>query len=280
MPASIPFEFLRLLGRRDATEIQRGDYVDLVTTVLFADIRDFTLASERRSAEENFRFINRYLEYMEGAISKHHGFVDQHYGDGMMALFPRRADDAVSAALEMLSRLAAFNAESAWADGAPVRIGIGINTGRLLLGTIGWERLDCGVIGDPVNVAARIDGMTKLYGAPLLVSEWTYKALEDPKAWVFREIDRAVPAGCSVPVTIFEPLEGAAAPKRATRALFEEGLASYRAGRFEEARGRFRACLAAVPDDSVAAALASRCDALLASGAPADWDGVVQLATK
>jgi hypothetical protein len=155
-----------------------------------------------------------------------------------------------------------------------------VRRARDLLGTIGRDRLDCGVIGDPVNIAARIDGMTKVYGAPLLVSEGAFAALERKDAWMFREVDRAIPAGCTQPVTVFEPLEGDAAPKRATAGLFGEGLSLYRAAAFDRAVERFRACARAIPEDSAARVYIERCEELLERGAPPGWDGVTTLSTK
>ncbi len=279
----VPYEFLEILGKDTLVDIQRGDHAEREMSVLFSDIRGFTTMSERRTPGENFTFINRYLRMMEPAIHGHGGFVNQYLGDGIMALFHRRADDAVAAAVDMLRRLAEFNEENHKLGEPKVAIGVGINSGRIMLGTIGGlDRIDCGVIADAVNLAARVEGMTKIYGALMLISEHTRARLEEPEAFDLRDVDRVVAKGKHEPITIYEVLD--ADPhrelKQRTRAGFDAALAGFRAGKLDDALKGFEEVLTVDADDRAARLYTERCKRFLADGVPEGFDGVTHLDTK
>ena len=180
----VPHEYLEALGKGSVVDIALGDNVALDMTVMFADIRQFSLHSERLSPEETFRFLNRYLSFMGPPVRAHGGFVDKFIGDGIMALFPGDPEDALRCGIDMQRRLRDYNAERAAAGGAPIRIGIGIHTGRLMLGTIGEnERMDGTVISDAVNIANRIERSTKEFAVVLAVSERLLQKVKDRSAY-------------------------------------------------------------------------------------------------
>ncbi|PSM31245.1 adenylate/guanylate cyclase domain-containing protein [Haliangium sp. UPWRP_2] len=283
----VPQEFLSCLDKTSILEIQRGDHVQRQMSILFSDIRSFTTMVEGNSHDENFSFINRYFARMEPAIRTAGGFVDSYEGDAMLALFPGNktgiADDAVSAGISMLQALAEFNRERAAEGRTPLSIGVGVNTGQLILGTIGsMERMKCGVIGDPVNVAARVEGMTKLYGAAMLITEFTYALLRSPVE--VREVDRVKIKGKTAAVTVYEVLSGLPEPERAsrltTRPTFSEGLALFRLGAIKEALGCFETVLSLTPKDIAAQLYVERCRKFLKEGVPRGWDGVMALSAK
>jgi class 3 adenylate cyclase len=233
----------------------------------------------------SFGFINEYLERMEVPIKANAGFIDSYIGDAIMALFDGPADNAVQAGIGKLKALEGYNDERAKKGAPRLRIGIGVNTGPLMLGTIGGAtRINCGVIGDAVNLAARVEGMTKMYGASLLVSEHTFERLSDKNAYVSREVDRVRVKGKSKSVTVIEILDGVPADireqKLATLAAFKTGIERYHAKDASAALEMFTACAKGAPDDLAAALYVKRCNALLANGFPAEWDGVVDLAEK
>ncbi|HUX40312.1 MAG TPA: adenylate/guanylate cyclase domain-containing protein [Rectinemataceae bacterium] len=175
----IPREILSFLGKDSIMEIKLGDHSERSMTVLFADIRDFTTLSERLTPDENFRFINSYLERMGPLIRRHGGFVDKYIGDGIMALFPDDPSDAIDAALEIRAALLIYNVDRAKFGYAPIRVGIGLHWGPLMLGTIGENRrMDSTVISDTVNTASRLEGLTKKYARDILVSGETVEAAE------------------------------------------------------------------------------------------------------
>ncbi len=206
----VPHAFLDLLERANVAEVERGDALRRTMTVLFADVRGFTTQSESRSPEESIAWLNQYLETVEPPIRRAGGFVNQFYGDGIVALF-ESADGAVEAACEVLAQLARVGHLG---DGVPVEIGIGVHTGPLMLGAIGAaQRLDTGVVGDSVNTASRIESYTKEYGRPLLISGTTQAALQRPESWKIEFVDRVAPKGKSQLVELYsvEPARGAPA---------------------------------------------------------------------
>lgn len=199
----VPQAFLSIVGKPSVADVELGDNKRRTMTVLFSDIRGFTTLSEQMSPDETFAFINAYLERMGPVIRDHHGFIDKYIGDAIMALFAN-ADDALQAGLAMMAALDGFNAERRAAGREPIEIGIGINTGSLMLGTIGEKhRMDGTVISDAVNLAARIESLTKDYGAPMLISEFTYRELTNPEDSAIRPVDVVVVKGKTRPVAIY-----------------------------------------------------------------------------
>jgi predicted ATPase/class 3 adenylate cyclase/GAF domain-containing protein len=167
----VPNQFLTMLKKKNLTEVQLGDQIQKQMTVLFSDIRNFTSLSEGMNPEENFTFINDYLAAMEPIITKNNGFIDKYIGDAIMALF-ENADDALQAAMQMQEKLVEFNQARVNKD--PVAIGIGLNSGDLMLGIIGGKmRIDGSVIGDAVNTASRVESLTKEYQAKILITDDT-----------------------------------------------------------------------------------------------------------
>ncbi len=167
----VPQAFLHLLGKRDITTVELGDQIQRTMTVLFADVRGFTALSESMTPEENFTFINRLLRHLGPLIRDHKGFIDKYLGDGIMALFPEHPSDALLAACAMRKTLRRFNAGRVAQGQSQIKIGIGVHTGTLMLGTVGEpERMDGTVIADAVNTAARLESLTKRYGVTILAS--------------------------------------------------------------------------------------------------------------
>ena len=200
----VPRAFLAKIGRPNIRSVALGDNKRQDMTILFADIRNFTALSERMSPDENFAFINAYLSEMGPVIAQHGGFIDKYIGDAIMALF-EKADDGVRAGLAMLAILERFNATRLAAGAEPIVIGIGLNTGSLMMGTIGEQhRMDGTVISDAVNLAARLESLTKDYRVALLVSQFTVDRLDDPEAYALRPVDTVVVRGRTQPVAIFE----------------------------------------------------------------------------
>ena len=165
----VPRPFLAHIGRRRIEDVQLGDSTEREVSVLFSDLRSFTAISEQFTVSGNFALINDYLARMLPAVNANGGFVDKFIGDAVMALFLDEPDGAVQAAIGMHRALELFNAERA-ARGEPrLDMGVGVHTGTVMLGTVGSaERMKTTVIGDAVNLASRLEGMTKHYGAALL----------------------------------------------------------------------------------------------------------------
>jgi class 3 adenylate cyclase len=264
----VPQEFLRLLQKESVLNIKLGDCVERKMTVLFSDIRSFTTLSESMSPQANFEFINSYLRAMEPVVSRHQGFIDKFIGDAIMALFDREADDAVRAAIDMLHTLGDYNGDRRGQGNSPIQIGIGINTGNLMLGTIGGEEhMEGTVISDAVNLASRVESLTKTYGVELLVSENARAAMADPSAFQMREIDHVRVRGKTKPVTLYEVCDAdppeVREGKRASLPEFAEALAHFYEGRLEGARAAWQECVRICAHDKAARLHVERCDAAL-----------------
>ncbi len=168
----VPTEFLESLGRDSIRDVILGDAVRTTMTVLFADIRGFTSIAERSTAEDVFKLLNRYLAGVVPVIRNNHGFIDKFIGDAVMGLFPREPADAVRAAIDIAHAVKAVNTELEGEGMPPLAIGIGIHTGDIVLGTVGSDRrMDTTAIGDTVNVAARLEALTKERGIGILISD-------------------------------------------------------------------------------------------------------------
>jgi predicted ATPase/class 3 adenylate cyclase/ActR/RegA family two-component response regulator len=264
----VPREFLQLLEKKSILDVELGQFIQRQMTVLFCDIRDFTTLSEEMNPEENFKFINSFLRRMEPAISKNKGFIDKYIGDAIMALFSERADDALLAAIEMRANLSAYNLHREKSDYHQIRIGIGINTGDLMLGTIGGSsRMDGTVISDAVNLAARIESLTKTFHTPLLVSEYLVEKLQNKNQFYLREIDRVKVKGKERPVTIFECFncdkQDVIDKKLSSLEKYNNGLTAFREGNFSEAREFFNLCQKACPEDPIPVIYINRCNKLI-----------------
>lgn len=260
----VPRQFLELLNKESIVDVQLGEAVQQEMSILFSDIRNFTTLSERSTLEENFKFINGYLSCMEPAITENHGFIDKYIGDAIMALFSGSADDAVKSGIAMLHRLAEYNQARQQAKHPSIHIGIGINTGSLMLGTVGGQnRMDGTVIGDAVNLAARLEGLTKYYSVPLLISHQTFGRLQQPWEYSLRFIDRVQVKGKSNMVSVFEVFDADPPEiregKLATKTSFETALWLYHQGKSREAFPLFQECLKINPSDKVAHIYLERC---------------------
>ena len=253
----VPHQFLQLLQKKSIVDIQLGDNVRQRMSILFSDIRSFTTLSESMTPEENFQFINSYLARMEYAIDSNHGFIDKYIGDAIMALFDGSADQAVKAGIAMLEQLAEYNRERTQEDKKPIQIGIGINTGDLMLGTVGGKsRMDSTVISDAVNLAHRVEELTKNYGVSLLISQYTLLKLENAHQFSFRMIDKVTVKGKSQPVIVYEVFDADLPEikqgKLVTKSQFEEALMLCYQKLYLEASELFTDCLRINPHDTIA----------------------------
>ena len=260
----VPHQFLNLLGYESIIDVNLGDQVQEEMSVLFADIRDFTTLSETMTPQENFNFINAYLSRMEPAITSNNGFIDKYIGDAIMALFSDFADDAVKAGIAMLHILTNYNQDRQRVGYVPIQIGIGINSGSLMLGTVGGKsRMDSTVISDAVNLASRIEGLTKDYSVPLLISQQTLDRLRNPDDYAIRMVDKVQVKGKSQYVVVYEVFDAdppeIKSAKRANLPVYTEAMFLCDRKQFREAGKLFEECLRTNPSDQVARIYLKRC---------------------
>jgi len=282
----VPDEFLGALQHRSVTEVDTGDHAEKHMSVFFSDIRSFTTLVEGKEPDESYRFINEYLSHMEPGIRSHSGFVAEVVGDAIMALFDDGgADNAVRAAIACQRALQDYNRTRHEAGELPVVSGIGISSGPLMLGTIGSpERIKCGVIGDAVNTAARVEGLTKIYGAQILITHHTRDQLVDKDAYLMRPVDRVRAKGKSLPVVLYEVLDAYVEDEKALRlaaqSAYLRGWSLYQDARPSEALGAFADAMRLDPSDRLSRLYLGRCWQLLEYGVPQGWDGIADMRIK
>jgi class 3 adenylate cyclase len=272
----VPSTFLDLLGKTDVRDVRLGDGIEREMTVLFSDVRSFTTISESLTPNETFAFINGLLSATGPVVRKHGGIVDKYVGDAIMALFPTNPDDALRAAIGLQEAVAAHNRTRAAENQAPIVVGVGLHRGSLMLGTIGeHERMDGTVIADAVNIASRVEGLTKYFGARVMVTDDVRSGLADPSDYEMRYLGRIAVKGTSAGVGMYEVIDGDApdrlAAKHATAAEFAAAVSAFVAGSFEDAAARFGDVLAIDDRDGAARYLQSRAHDLARSDEP--WDG-------
>jgi CheY-like chemotaxis protein/class 3 adenylate cyclase len=281
----VPREFIKLLDKKSILEINLGDQVSHKMTVMFADIRGWTTLLEKMTPQQAFHFINAYLRRVSPVIKECNGFIDQYYGDGVMALFPGRPDDAVRAAVAMQAAVAEYNEERARDGFDPIGIGVGLHLADLMLGIIGSEeRMQGAVVADAVNLAARIEGLNKMYGSYVSLSDVTFFSLKEPNKYRHRFIDKVRVKGKEDPVTVYEVFEGdpevIAGLKEQTKPSFENGLQLYYSKKFSEASVHFNQVLEKNASDLASKIYLKRCANYMVNGVPPDWTGVEKLLEK
>jgi len=267
-------------------DILGGKVVDV--TVLFSDIRSFTTLTESLGAQGTVSFLNDYFTLMVDCLHAEGGMLDKFIGDAIMAVFgtPLAHEDdedrAMRCAIAMIKSLAVFNAQRAAVGQKPIDIGIGMNSAQVVSGNIGSpKRMDYTIIGDGVNLAARLESACKQYSAHILISEFTRAKLKG--TYRMRDVDDVVVKGKTEPVQIFEVLDyhtDQSFPNlMEATGHFKEGRAAYRAGDFAKGIKAFSEALRMNPSDKLCTTYIERCEALIANP-PADWRGVWTMTSK
>ncbi|MEO0471830.1 MAG: 7TM diverse intracellular signaling domain-containing protein [Bacteroidota bacterium] len=281
----VPHEFLRSLGHETILDVSLGDGVEKDVTVLFADIRAYTSISEQMTPKENFEFLNAYLGRVGPNIQENRGFVNQYYGDGIMALFLESPEDALKAALAILHTLRTYNAERRVKKRPIIQLGIGIHTGPLMMGVMGDTlRMEAGVVSDTVNTTSRLEGLTKFYGSRILFSETTLAGIPDPSTYHLRYLGLVQVKGRKGATKVYECFGGdepdVMEKRQKSMRYFSEGLAAYYGQDFTKATHAFDAVLTIDPDDQSAHYYQRQSTQHLLSGVPENWNGVVEMVRK
>ncbi|RZT10909.1 adenylate cyclase [Duganella sp. CF402] len=262
---------------------------NVLATVLFSDIRSFTTITEQLGAQGTVTMLNEYFTLMVDCIQREEGMLDKFIGDAIMAAFgipvghEDDPDRAVRTAIAMVNELRNWNQLRAGEGKPPVEIGIGLNTDLVVSGNIGSKkRMDYTIIGDGVNLAARLESACKQYGARILISEFTYRALRG--TYRTREVDIVVVKGKTKPVSIYEVLdyhtEDSYPGLQEAMGLFRNGLQSYRKRNWNAACKLFEEVQALNPNDQVAELYVDRCRHMAVNPPPADWDGTFIMESK
>ncbi|MEQ9234738.1 adenylate/guanylate cyclase domain-containing protein [Coleofasciculus sp. E2-BRE-01] len=260
----IPPKLLQILGYTNLGEAQLGDCVQRDMTIMFADIRSFTTLSEKMSPQENFDFINNYFKKVVPTIRQHNGFVDKYIGDAIMAVFPEKAEEALDAAIEMQKQIAIYNGKQEENGTLPISVGMGLHNGSLMLGTIGEEqRMEATVISDAVNLASRLEGLTKIFGASIIFSEKFLLSLDNPLSYNYRFLGKVPVKGRKKAVSVFEAFDGEPLTsvnlKIKHRGKFELGIHLFYSRKFAEGYKIFKEICQENNQDKTALFYMKRC---------------------
>ena len=253
--------------------------------ILFSDIRGFTSISEGMKPDELVSALNRYFETQVDIIMNRGGIVDKYIGDAIMAFFgaPVQHEDdplqAVLAGIEMSEALTGFNARQRELGSPEFQIGVGIAYGIVTVGNIGTDRkMDYTVIGDMVNLASRLEGLTKVYHQPLLFSDTLWEPIRGRLPGRF--IDTVAVKGRKQGARIYTARKELADGESRAWALHNEAMELYYGRRFAEAAEGFREVLAILPGDDAGESMLERCRRYCESPPPADWDGIEVMTSK
>ena len=268
----VPPELLKNLGKASILDVSLGDQVNVDMSILFSDIRSFTSLSEKMTPKENFAFVNAYLNRIGPVIRKNRGYIDKFMGDGVMALFQNNPDSAVKAAIDMQHEIFKYNNHAEKNEKHRIKIGIGINTGKMMLGTLGESnRMEGSVISDAVNLASRLENLTKTYGCNIIISEETYKNL-NKKLFKIRKIDTVHVKGKTKSTGIYEVIDGEETEIRLLKiksnSKFKKAILNYQNQNFEDALKLFREILSLNSKDYLCKVYIDRCKDLIKKG----WD--------
>ncbi len=177
----VPHEYLSFLEKDSLVDIHLVDHVTDEMTVMFSDLRSFTTISEEMTPQQNFDFINAYLGRVSPMARENGGFIVKYLGDGIMAIFPGNADDGVQAGIDKLNQVNLYNVDRAKVGRLPVGVGIGVNTGHMMVGMVGEAgRMQGDAFSDDVNLTSRIEGLTKHYSVSFIITVAHQRALGRP----------------------------------------------------------------------------------------------------
>jgi len=258
----VPEYLMRELGADEITEVGLNLASETELTVVFVDLRGFTAVSQKLGASGTIRMINCYLEHVQPGIAAYGGFVGNYLGDGLLALFPGGGEKALYGVSAMARGLAGYNSERG--DLPQLDFGMGVHRGKVTIGMIGdRDHIQCGVLGDTVNVASRLQNLTKELAAKVIISRESLPDTSLVDSGLLRSLGKVTLRGRSEEVEVFEYLDVPPQETResihAHRHIFAEALALKGTSRVDEARSRFLKCAALSGNDPVAQAMAMSC---------------------
>lgn len=273
----VPGEFLQYLQKQSILEVMLGDAILTSMTVLFMDIRNFTTLSEKLKPQEILSFLNSFLKNFQPVISQYNGVIDKFIGDAIMALYATNSSLAVKSAIYMREQLKEYNKYRMNKNYEPIDFGIGINSGDVVLGTVGSiDRMDTTVIGDTVNMAERMEELTKIYKVPIIISENSYMSLEKSHNFHIRKIDIIKFLGKKTPIGVYEVFDcdddRTKEEKLRLKEIFDEAISLYLLGRFNEALKIFNEYTKEFPLDTICNMYVKRINLILQKK-PTSWPG-------
>lgn len=260
----IPYDILNLLGKESIIDVSLNDQVLREMIVLFIDVRGYSSIAENLSPQENITLLNELFSVMQNPIEEYHGIINKYLGDGLMALFIKEPEEALRASIKIIKDLEAYSRKRQENGQPPIKVGIGMDGGQMIVGTVGNNnRMEQTVVADAVNVASRIEGMTKMYNATILISEYVYNSLKNAEKYAIRYMDKVLVKGRSKPVIVYQVFDGENGSTidlfEKTKDHFAEAIHLFNDHKFPEAQALFEKVLEINPNDQAAICYHSRC---------------------
>jgi class 3 adenylate cyclase len=273
-----PKAYLKFLGHPSILDVKLGDHKIGNMTVLFSDVRSYTTIAEKFTAEENFKFLSNYLEKMTGIVADHNGMVNQLLGDGILAFFDN-PENALKAAIEMQLSLQDYVVKAKNGDSIKITVGVGLHSGDVIIGIVGNDQnMDTAILSDTVNAAARIEGLTKHFGAGILLSETTVDSLNENAKKSLRFVARVQMKGKSIPLGIYECFDGEPEQlkneKKAGYDQYHQALQNYTSGDFKNAYIEFEMLAKKYKNDLLLNYYKEKANSLLNTNSPDNWSAV------
>lgn len=281
----VPEEFLEFFQKESIVDIVLGDHLSKEMTIMFTDIRSFTVIAEKMTYQQVFDFVNSYYGQVSPIIRKCKGFIIKYMGDGIMAVFPNGADDALEAAITKLRSVAEYNVHRLEQGDPPIQIGVGLHTGHMMVGVVGeMDRMQGDAISDHVNLASRLESLTKLYDVSLVISSATHDRLLDPSKYKIRYLDRVRVTGKEEAIGLYEVFDADPPElqtlKLETQANLARAQELYYGKEFVNAQVELFKVLERNPTDKVAWHFLVQAAQCLENGVPETWTGETILTTK
>lgn len=283
--AFVPHDYLRALGKEHFEDVERGDAVARQVAIMFTDIRGFTSRIEEMTPESSFQFVNQYYQTTEPSIYEHQGFVDHYFGDGVMAIFPEGSVNGLKAAIDFIKKVDLFNQKLRSQNQDPIRVGIGLHIGEVIMGVCGGQQsIQCTVIGDCVNLAARLEGLSSRYKTALVISDDLHQNARFDFDYEVRELEYVRVKGRSQPILVYEVLDVLSPEQKQcrlqTKERFQQGLQAMQNHLLLEGKTIFEEIIKIDPSDTVASLHLQTCLALLDGEALIDDQGASILKEK
>lgn len=282
----VPRQFVDHFAKGGAENLGLGYANEDEVAVMFCDIRGFTGLSENMTPQQLMNFLNAYFLRMNAPIHDNNGFIDKFIGDAIMALFDHpagtphdKAGDAVRAALDLQKALKLYNKHRANSGYSKINSGVGIHLGPVVLGTVGSDdRMDTTVLGDTVNIAQRIEALTKYFQLDILVSQTVVEQASERIQFKSRSVDEVLLRGKSYPIEIFEVFDHLSDSEQADRIasqhIIREGIAMRNARNYKGALSLFGQAQTNFPNDPALVHHVRLCEQLLHDP---EWDGFVRI---
>ncbi|MBK8398892.1 MAG: response regulator [Leptospiraceae bacterium] len=281
----VPHDYLQFLSKESIIDVNLGDNVATDMSVIFSDIRSFSTLSETMTPQENFNFVNAYFKRVSPKVREYRGIIVKYVGDAIMAVFKDRTEDAIDSAIAQIKEMTIYNKKRVANGYLPVQTGYGIHTGFMMLGMIGEaSRMQGDAFSDHVNLASRLEGLTKYYGASIIISSAVLEKIKELSQYSIRYLDRVRVKGRKQPIEIYEVMNAddpsIRDKKLKTNSEFRKGINFYLVGKMKLAEEIFSALNNVFPEDKAILQYLERTKEYIKNGLPTDWDGVYDMKTK